>query len=195
MTPDYASLPADLPVPEDDGAARHLEGLIAPDVSLEATDGTRVSLSRLPGRAVIYAYPRTGEPGRPTLVPEWDAIPGARGCTPQACNFRDHHAELIRRGVSHVHGLSTQTSAYQREVAARLHLPFSLLADPHGALTQAMRLPTFTAGGLTLLRRLTLVLDDGRVRQVFYPVFPPNRSAAQVIAWLDAGASSPERAD
>ena len=195
MTPDYASLPADLPVPEDDGAARHLEGTIAPDVSLEATDGTRVSLARLTGRAVIYAYPRMGEPGQPNLVPEWDVIPGARGCTPQACDFRDHHAELIRRGVSQVHGLSTQTSAYQRKVAGRLHLPFSLLADPHGALVRAMRLPTFTASGIPLLRRLTLVLDAGRVTKVFYPVFPPDRSAAQVIAWLDAGASSPERAD
>jgi peroxiredoxin (alkyl hydroperoxide reductase subunit C) len=187
MSPDFSALPADLPAPEDDGGARHLDGLIAPDVSLEATDGTRVSLHRLKGRAVVYAYPRTGEPGQPTLVPDWDAIPGARGCTPQACDFRDHHAELIRRGVAHVHGLSTQTSAYQRAVAARLHLPFSLLADPHGALTRAMTLPTFTAGGLTLLRRLTLVLDDGRITKVFYPVFPPDRSAKQVIAWLDAG--------
>ncbi|GJD29737.1 Peroxiredoxin Bcp [Methylobacterium adhaesivum] len=188
MTPDFSSLPADLPAPVDDGGARHLEGMIAPDVSLEATDGTRVSLHRLKGRAVVYAYPRTGEPGQPTLVPDWDAIPGARGCTPQACDFRDHHAGLVRRGVAHVHGLSTQTSAYQREVATRLHLPFSLLADPHGALTRAMTLPTFTAGGLTLLRRLTLVLDDGRVTKVFYPVFPPDRSAEQVIAWLDARA-------
>lgn len=185
MTPDFATLPTDLPVPEDDGAARHLAGARVPDVSLEATDETRVSLARLTGRSVVYAYPRTGEPGQPNLVDDWDAIPGARGCTPQACAFRDHHAEMVRRGVAHLHGLSTQTSAYQREAASRLHLPFSLIADPHGALTRAMRLPTFTAGGLTLLRRLTLVLDDGRVTKVFYPVFPPDQSARQVLAWLD----------
>ena len=185
MTPDFNALPTDLPVPEDDGAARHLAGTRVPDISLEATDGSRVSLARLAGRSVVYAYPRTGEPGQPNLVDDWDAIPGARGCTPQACEFRDHHAELVRRGVAHVHGLSTQTSAYQRGVATRLHLPFSLIADPHWALTQAMRLPTFAAGGLTLLRRLTLVLDDGRVTQVFYPVFPPDRSARQVLDWLD----------
>ncbi|NEU12144.1 peroxiredoxin [Methylobacterium sp. BTF04] len=186
--PDFSSLPADLPAPQDDGAARHLDGMVLPDVSLEATDGTRVSLSRLRGRTVVYAYPRTGEPGQPTLVPDWDAIPGARGCTPQACDFRDHHAALQARGVAQVHGLSTQTSAYQREVAARLHLPFTLIADPHRAFTQAARLPTFTAGGHTLLKRLTLIIDDGRVRQVFYPVFPPDRGAEQVIAWLDANA-------
>lgn len=184
--PDHASLPDDLPAPVDDGAARHLDGMRLPDVSLQATDGGRVSLAKLQGRTVVYAYPRTGEPGRPNLVPDWDAIPGARGCTPQACGFRDHHAELIARGVRQVHGLSTQTSAHQREAASRLHLPFTLLADPHRALATAIRLPTFAAAGHTLLKRLTLVIDDGRVTKVFYPVFPPDRSAAAVVAWLDA---------
>ena len=189
MQPTYTDLPADLPVPVDDGAAAHLAGRRLPDVSLAATDGSRVSLARLTGRTVAYAYPRTGEPGRPNLVPDWDMIPGARGCTPQSCGFRDHHADLRARGVAHLHGLSTQTSVYQKEAAERLHLPFTLLADPHLAFAKAAGLPTFEAAGLTLLRRLTLVIDDGVVTKVFYPVFPPDRSADEVIAWLDgAGA-------
>ncbi|MEA1832252.1 peroxiredoxin [Methylobacterium durans] len=186
MEPDFLSLPPDLPVPEDDGGADHLVGRRLPNVSLEATDGGRVTLSALRGRSVVYAYPRTGEPGRPNLVPDWDLIPGARGCTPQTCSFRDHHAELRGLGVAHLHGLSTQTSAYQREAAERLHLPFTLLADPHLALTKALDLPTFAAAGQTLLRRLTMIVDDGIVSKVFYPVFPPDRSAADVVAWLRA---------
>ena len=185
MNPDYGNLPPDLPAPDDDGAARHLEGMVLPDVSLEATDGGRVSLAKLTGRTVVYAYPRTGEPGQPNLVPDWDAIPGARGCTPQSCAFRDHHAELIARGVTQVHGLSTQTSAYQREVATRLHLPFTLIADPHLAFATAIRLPTFEAAGQRLLKRLALVIDEGRITKVFYPVFPPDRSAEEVLGWLE----------
>ena len=188
MTPDYLSLPADLPAPVDDGAADHLRGMRLPDVALTATDGSTVSLARLKGRTVVYAYPRTGEPGRPGLTPDWDAIPGARGCTPQSCDFRDHHAALRERGVARVHGLSTQTSAYQREAAARLHLPFTLLADPHRAFAMAARLPTFEAAGHILVRRLTLVIDDGVVGALFYPVFPPDRSARQVLDWLDGSA-------
>ena len=184
MSQDYSALPDDLPVPTDDGAARHLEGMILPDVSLAATDGGRVSLAKLTGRTVVYAYPRTGEPGQPNLVADWDTIPGARGCTPQSCAFRDHHSDLIAHGVRQVHGLSTQTSAYQAEAASRLHLPFTLLADPHRAFATAIRLPTFEAAGQTLLKRLTLVIDDGRVTKVFYPVFPPDRSAEVVLDWL-----------
>lgn len=178
-------LPAGLPAPEDDGAADHLRGMRLPDVALTATDGGTVSLARVTGRTVVYAYPRTGEPGQPGLTPDWDAIPGARGCTPQACDFRDHHADLKARGVTRIYGLSTQTSAYQREAAERLHLPFPLLADPHRAFTMAARLPVFAAGGQVLLARLTLVIDDGVVSHLFYPVFPPDRSARQVLAWLD----------
>lgn len=184
MSQDYSALPDDLPVPTDDGAARHLEGMILPDVSLAATDCGRVSLAKLTGRTVVYAYPRTGEPGQPNLVADWDTIPGARGCTPQSCAFRDHHSDLIAHGVRQVHGLSTQTSAYQAEAASRLHLPFTLLADPHRAFATAIRLPTFEAAGQTLLKRLTLVIDDGRVTKVFYPVFPPDRSAEVVLDWL-----------
>ena len=185
MTLDYSGLPTDLPAPLDDGAADHLRGMRLPDVALTATDGSTVSLARLEGRTVAYAYPRTGEPGQPSLTPDWDAIPGARGCTPQSCDFRDHHAALKDRGVAQVHGLSTQTSAYQREAANRLHLPFTLLADPHRAFAMAARLPTFEAGGQILMRRLTLVIDDGVVTHLFYPVFPPDKSAQQVLDWLD----------
>ena len=181
------SLPDDLPAPVDDGGAAHLKGSRLPDVALRATDGRTISLARLTGRTVAYAYPRTGEPGQAPLVADWDAIPGARGCTPQSCDFRDHFNALQALGVQHVFGLSTQTSAYQQEAAERLHLPFPILADPHLAFAMAARLPTFEAGGLKLLKRLTLVIDDGVVTHLFYPVFPPDRSAQDVVAWLEAG--------
>jgi peroxiredoxin (alkyl hydroperoxide reductase subunit C) len=184
MDPNLA-LPADLPAPIDDGAAAHLTGMRLPDVSLAATDGARVSLAKLAGRTVVFAYPRTGEPGQPNLVADWDAIPGARGCTPQACGFRDLHDDLKARGVAQVHGLSTQTGAYQREAATRLQLPFTLLSDASRAFAMAVRLPTFEAAGTILLCRLSLVVDDGVVTKVFYPVFPPDRSAADILAWLD----------
>lgn len=184
--PDFTRLPDDLPVPVDDGAADHLTGLTLPDVALRATDGGLVSLARLTGRTVVFAYPRTGVPGQPNLVADWDAIPGARGCTPQACAFRDAHADLLARGVRRVFGLSTQDNAHQREAAERLHLPYAILSDRSRTLALALRLPSFEAGGEVLLKRLTLVVDDGVVGKVFYPVFPPDRSAEAVIAWLDA---------
>ncbi len=180
--PDWSKIPA----PMDDGAAGHLPGSRVPSVPLPATDGGAVDLSALPGRAVVYAYPRTG-PADGANPEGWDAIPGARGCTPQSCAFRDHFAELKALGVSHLFGLSTQDTAYQREAAERLRLPFPLLSDERLDLARAMRLPTFEAAGMTLLKRLTLVLRDGAVEHVFYPVFPPDRSAADVIAWLSAG--------
>jgi peroxiredoxin len=174
-----------IPAPVDDGAARHLEGMLLTDIPLGATDGSEISLGRLVGRAVIYAYPRTGRPGEKALVDGWDEIPGARGCTPQSCAFRDHHAELIAAGARRIFGLSTQDTAYQQEAAARLHLPFPLLSDAALALTRAGRLPSMVVGGQTLLRRLTMILDDGRVTKAFYPVFPPDRNAADVLAWLE----------
>jgi peroxiredoxin len=178
-------LPPDLPVPRDDGATRHLTGLRLPDLALPATDGRPVNLGRLAGRTVVYAYPRTGEPGKPS--PDgWDAIPGARGCTPQSCGFRDHFAELKRLGVAQLYGLSTQSTAYQREAAERLHLPFAILSDAEGKLTDAIKLPTFEVAGMTLLKRMAWVIDDGIVTKVFYPVFPPDQNAAEVIAWLHA---------
>jgi peroxiredoxin len=182
---DPTTLPGDLPVPQDDGATRHLRGLRLPDIALPATDGSTVTLSRLSGRTLVYAYPRTGRPGQP-LPTGWDAIPGARGCTPQSCGYRDHYAELRQLGVANLYGLSTQDGDYQREAASRLHLPFALLSDDRFALTEALRLPTFEVDGMRLIKRLTLVIDNGVITHVFYPVFPPDKSAEEVIAWLHA---------
>jgi peroxiredoxin len=182
---DPTFLPPDIPVPQDDGAAKHLAGTKLPDLALPATSGPAVNLSKLNGRAVVYIYPRTGVPGV-DAPPGWDDIPGARGCTPQSCGFRDHFAELKALGVGHVYGVSTQDTAYQREAAERLHLPFSILSDADLKLTHALKLPTFTASGMTLLKRMALVIDDGRIVKAFYPVFPPDKNAAEVIAWLRA---------
>ena len=176
-----------LPAPQDDGAAAHLAGIALPALALPATDGTAVDLSAPSGLTVVYAYPRTGRPDQ--ALPEgWDAIPGARGCTPQSCAFRDHHAELTAAGAARVFGLSTQDTAYQREAAERLRLPFPLLSDGDLALATALRLPTFEAAGATLLKRLTLIIEAGRIATAFYPVFPPDRNAADVLAWLAARA-------
>jgi peroxiredoxin len=174
-----------IPAPEDDGAARHLQGMAVPDVALTATDGTQVSLAKLAGRVVVFAYPRTGRPGQISLVDGWDMIPGARGCTPQTCAFRDLHKVMIAAGAARVFGLSTQDTAYQREAVERLHLPFPLLSDENLALTNALRLPTMDVAGHTLIKRLALVIDSGRISQVFYPVFPPDRNAGDVLAWLE----------
>ena len=173
-----------IPAPVDDGAARHLQGAKVPDIALSATDGSQVSLARLTGRVVVFAYPRTGEPGKPSLVDDWDMIPGARGCTPQTCAFRDLHKVLIEAGAARVFGLSTQDAAYQLEAAKRLHLPFPLLSDAKFALTRALRLPTMEVAGLTLIKRLAMVIDDASITKVFYPVFPPDKNAADVHAWL-----------
>lgn len=180
---DPSTLPPDLPVPQDDGAADHLPGAVVPPVALLDTDGQHVDLSVLAGRSVVYAYPRTGRPGEAPLTDDWDTIPGARGCTPQSCAFRDHHAELTDVGAR-VFGLSTQDSGYQQEAVDRLHLPFPLLSDDQHLLTDALRLPTFTVAGQRLLRRLTLLVRDGAVEHVWYPVFPPDGHAAEVLDWL-----------
>ena len=182
-THDPTVLPPDIPAPEDDGGARHLPGMKVDDLALPATSGAAVNLARLAGRTVLYIYPRTGVPGV-DLPPGWNDIPGARGCTPQSCGFRDHFAELKGLGVSHLFGLSTQDTDYQREAAERLHLPFAILSDAGLSFTRAMRLPTFTVAGMTLLKRMALVLDEGVIANVFYPVFPPDRNAAEVVAWL-----------
>jgi peroxiredoxin len=178
------NLPPDLPVPRDDGAADHLPGSQLPPISLQATDGSTVDLSSLAGRTVVYAYPRTGEPDKP--IPEgWDDIPGARGCTPQSCGFRDHAADLAKHGAR-VAGLSVQPLDEQRELAERLHIAYPVIADPERRLGAALNLPTFEFEGLTLYKRTTLVLEAGRIAKVFYPVFPPDKSAEEVLAWLDS---------
>jgi peroxiredoxin len=183
MSDDVYTLPPGLPVPEDDGAADHLLGTMMPQLTLESTQGP-VSMRALSQELlVLYVYPRTGRPGVPS--PEgWDAIPGARGCTPEACAFRDHHADLLAAGASAVFGLSSQDTGYQSEFAQRTKLPFELLADPQRRLGAALRLPTFAAGGMTLYRRLTLVVADSTIEHVFYPVFPPDGHAEQVLGWL-----------
>ena len=175
-------LPADLPVPVDDGACDHLPGMRLPSHALPATDGRTVDLSTLSGRSIVYAYPRTGRPNEP-LPAGWDEIPGARGCTPQSCAYRDFAAELGALGAR-VFGLSTQDTVYQQEAAERLHLPFPLLSDERRELTTALSLPTFEVDGMTLIKRLTLVIDNGAIEMVFYPVFPPDADAARVAAWL-----------
>ncbi|MEM8575853.1 MAG: peroxiredoxin [Pseudomonadota bacterium] len=176
-------LPDDLPQPVDDGACDHLTGVTMPDVILPSTKGRDVNLAALGhGRTVLYCYPRTGVPGE-ALPDGWDAIPGARGCTPQACTFREHAAELARLGAQ-VYGLSGQSTAYQREMAERLHLPFAILSDEGFAFADALNLPTFTTGGMRLIKRLTLIVKNGVIEHVFYPVFPPTESAGEVVAWL-----------
>ena len=176
-------LPPNLPVPLDDGAASHLLGARLPSLQLASTGGGLVDLSELcEGRTVIYCYPMTGVPGKP-LPDGWDSIPGARGCTPQTCGFRDHHRELSDLGAT-VFGLSTQTTEYQLEMANRLRLPFEVLSDSECKFCDAVRLPTFQVEGVRLVKRLTLIVRRGIFEHVFYPVFPPNENSDQVISWL-----------
>ena len=180
-------LPEGLPVPQDDGGADHLRGMYMPRVELPATSGEILDMARFPGRTVLYVYPMTGRPDR-ALPDGWDEIPGARGCTPQSCSFRDHFQELKDLGVSQVYGLSTQDTDYQREAKERLHLPFELISDAAFKLGDIMRLPYFEVDGVRLFKRMALILDDARIRHVFYPVFPPDRNAGDVIAWLKENA-------
>jgi peroxiredoxin len=181
---DPTQLPADLPAPEDDGAARHLPGLAMPSVALTSTKGTMIDLDQLgDGRTVLYLYPMTGRPGE-ALPDGWDTIPGARGCTPEACAFRDHHADLLTAGADAVYGLSSQSTSEQVEASARLHLPFPLLSDTALQLADHLRLPTFKAGGELRYRRLTLIITAGTIEHAFYPIFPPDAHAGGVLRWL-----------
>jgi peroxiredoxin len=176
-------LPANLPEPRDDGACRHLVGMPLPDISLRSTAGRMVDLGHLTApRTVFYCYPMTGVPGQ--ALPEgWDTIPGARGCTPQTCAFRDHFSEFSNCGVD-VFAVSTQTTEYQQEMALRLQLPFEVLSDAEFKFSDLLRLPTFEVAGMRLLKRMTLVVARGFIQTVFYPVFPPDKNAEQAIAWL-----------
>jgi peroxiredoxin len=183
---DPLALPTELPIPEDDGAAVHLEGARMPQLALPATDGSSFPVYRPAerfNRLVLYAYPRTGRPGEAPLTPEWDQIPGARGCTPESCGFRDHAAELAATGAA-VAGVSTQPTDYQLETVERLRLPFPLLSDADLRLAEALRLPTFHAASQIMLKRLTLVVRDGIIEKVFYPVFPPDSHAQEVLGWI-----------
>ena len=179
---DLYTLPKDLPVPLDDGFCAHLTGMKLPAVGLQSTEGRTVYLADLPGRTVVYCYPRTGTPDRDPPR-GWNEIPGARGCTPQALAFRDHHKEFRSLGAT-VFGLSTQTMQYQQEAVERLKLPFELLSDAELVFTKALKLPTFEVEGMTLLKRVTLIIFEGRIEKVFYPVFPPHQNALEAIKWF-----------
>jgi peroxiredoxin len=184
MADNYQNLPSGLPRPLDDGGAADLPGSAMPSIVLTATDGHSVDLAGLgPDTTILYVYPMTGRPGV-DLPDGWDEIPGARGCTPEACGFRDHYSELRAAGAATVYGLSSQDSDYQREVVKRLHLPFSMLSDGDLVLSRVLGLPTFEVEQALLYKRLTMVITDGRIEHVFYPVFPPNEHAAEVLAWL-----------
>ncbi len=184
MLPAPDPLPPDLPAPEDDGGARHLPGMLLPSLTLPATDGEAVRLSALTnGRWILYIYPLTGRPG--VDMPDgWDQIPGARGCTQEACSFRDALADLQAHDVERVLALSSDGTQHQQELVRRLHLPYQMLSDPDFSLAGALHLPTFQAAGLTLYKRLTLVVDGARIRHAFYPIFPPDTHAAEVVTWL-----------
>lgn len=191
MSHDPYVLPRGLPAPDDDGAASHLPGMRMPAVALAATTGGSVRVDMVPEaaeRLVLYAYPRTGRPGEQPLTPNWDKIPGARGCTPESCGFRDHAAELLQVGAV-VAGLSTQSPDEQLELAERLRLPFPVLSDEALLLTNALRLPTFSVAGRTLIKRLTLIVRDGYIEHLFYPVFPPDAHASEVLTWLRSAAA------
>jgi peroxiredoxin len=192
MPVNFHELPADLPIPIDDGGADHLRGGRLPDIALAATTGSAVRLCEL-GHAVVFSYPRTGVPEYPPGA-DWDAIPGARGCTPHSCGFRDLRGEFEAMGIA-VFGLSTQTTEFQQEFAARNHFPFPILSDAGLELTRAMRLPTFEfdiagmggGGPDTLLRRMAWYVKNGVIEHVWYPVFPPDKNAEIVLAWLRDG--------
>ena len=192
MTRDPQDLPPDLPAPVDDGACDHLPGMPLPSLALASTAGDPIDLAALPGRLVVYCFPRAGQPDAPS-PPGWDQIPGARGCTPQSVAFRNHH-DKIRALHAAVFGLSTQSPAAQAEIAARLNLPFPLLSDAGLDFARALNLPTFAVDGTTLIKRLTLIVTEGAIEKVFYPVFPPDRSADEVIVWLLAHPRRPELA-
>jgi peroxiredoxin len=181
--PNLNALPANLPRPKDDGGARHLTGMAIPNLELPSTSNRLVNLAKLTApRLVIYCYPMTGRPDR-QLPAGWDDIPGARGCTPETCGFRDHHKDLAKLHAD-VYGVSTQSTEYQQEMVKRLEVPFEVLSDERFAFTKALKLPTFSVEGMTLIKRLTLIVRGGKIEKVFYPVFPPDTHAEEVIAWL-----------
>jgi peroxiredoxin len=188
--PQSLALPDNLPAPQDDGACAHLPGLKMPPLALPTTAESTVDFSTLPGRSVIFCYPKTGVPSK-NPPPEWDAIPGARGCTPQSCSFRDEYNHLLQAGANQIFGVSTQTSSYQEEARERLHLPYLLVSDQKLALARALNLPTFEFEGETLIKRLTLIVDNGVITHVLYPVFPADKSAAETLQWIKEHPANP----
>ena len=185
MPAPFATDWSQIPTPSDDGACAHLNGMSFPSVPLPSTAGSSVDLSTLSGLTILFFYPRTAAPGE-DVPAEWNAIPGARGCTPQACSFRDASREMLELGVSHIFGCSTQGTAYQRELKERVHLPYQLLSDEGLGMTRALRLPTFEYAGREVVKRVTLAVEDGTVKRVWYPVFPPDANAGEVLGWLEA---------
>ncbi|KAF1835684.1 hypothetical protein BDW02DRAFT_495264, partial [Decorospora gaudefroyi] len=177
------TFPSNLPIPHDDGACAHLTGLKMPSVTLSVTSGDRLDVSTLSDLTIVFCYPRTGAAGE-TITEDWNSIPGARGCTPQACSFRDEMAELRRLGVKHVFGVSTQDTAYQKEARDRLHSPYQLLSDEHLEFVKALKLPTFGWQDKTHIARCALAIQEGTIVNVWYPVFPPGTSAREVVSWL-----------
>ncbi|KAK1035344.1 hypothetical protein LTS16_014676 [Friedmanniomyces endolithicus] len=175
-----------IPEPEDDGACQHLQGTQFPSLSLPSTSGKPIDISTLPGLTILFIYPRTGAPGE-NIPTEWDAIPGARGCTPQACSFRDASQEFADLGVERILGCSTQDTKYQMELKERIHLPYELLSDEKLELARAAKLPTHEWKGKTLIKRMAMAVESGKIVKVWYPVFPPDQSAAQVLGWLKTG--------
>lgn len=175
-------LPADLPIPQDDGSTNHLRGMKLPNVSLNATNGKTINLGEIKGKLVIYCYPMTGQPNV-DLPDGWDQIPGARGCTPQSCSFRDHYQELQALGAEVV-GLSVQTTEYQKEMVDRLHLPFLVVSDAHYKFQKALNMPTFITAGMILLKRVTLIVNNGVIEAVHYPIFPSDSDPAWIINYL-----------
>ncbi|AJT41361.1 redoxin domain-containing protein [Psychromicrobium lacuslunae] len=179
----YEKLPENLPVPQDDGLADHLPGLSLPELNLPSTSGETIDLAAITGRWVLFIYPSTGVPG--VDMPEgWDNIPGARGCTPEACGFRDNIDSLRAAGAEAIYGLSGQGLNYQQELAKRLHLPYPLLSDPQTELAEALQLPRFDIAGQSFYQRLTLIINYGVIEHAFYPIFPPDQHANQVHSWL-----------
>ena len=175
-------LPTDLPIPQDDGSTNHLKGMKLPNLSLKATNGKAINFVDIKGKLVIYCYPLTGQPN--VALPDgWDQIPGARGCTPQSCSFRDHYQELQALGAD-VIGLSVQSTEYQKEMADRLHLPFQVVSDVNYQFQKALNMPTFVADGITLLKRVTLMVNNGVIDAVHYPIFPSDSDPAWVIDYL-----------
>lgn len=177
MTP-----PKDLPIPQDDGACNHLAGLRMPDLSLESTSGKPVRLINVPSKTVFFFYPRTGRPEAPA-PPDWDLIPGARGCTPQSCGFRDNMQKFAKMGIS-IYGISSQDTDYQKEFASRMNIPYEILSDKNFLLTDSLKLPTFQYNGTRLIKRLALYVEQGIIKKAFYPVFPPDRNADDILVWL-----------